>query len=107
MQLRSSILTGSGMLMALESGELASSAIGNYLNADRESPNLNALRLNYTAAYERVFDSRLKVCSLLRKAAFVPGPAELAILFLALVTVFAGASCKRLAVGHLKLYFRT
>jgi flavin-dependent dehydrogenase len=73
--------TGSGMLMALESGELASSAIGNYLNADRESPNLNALRVNYTAAYQRVFDSRLKVCSLLRKAAFVPGLAELAIRF--------------------------
>ena len=73
--------TGSGMLMALESGGLASSAIGNYLNADGESPNLNALRLNYTAAYQRVFDSRLKVCSLLRKAAFVPGLAELAILF--------------------------
>ncbi|HWP53972.1 MAG TPA: FAD-dependent monooxygenase [Pyrinomonadaceae bacterium] len=73
--------TGSGMLMALESGELAASAIGNYLDADGESPNLNALRLNYAAAYQRVFDSRLKVCSLLRKAAFVPGFAGLAIRF--------------------------
>ena len=73
--------TGSGMLMALESGELAASAIGNYLNSDGESLNLNALRINYTAAYQRVFDSRLKVCSLLRKAAFVPGLAGLAILF--------------------------
>ena len=73
--------TGSGMLMALESGELASSAIGNYLNADGESLNLNALLLNYTSSYQRVFDSRLKVCSILRKAAFVPGLAELAIRF--------------------------
>jgi hypothetical protein len=73
--------TGSGMLMALESGELASSAVANYLNAGGESGNLNALRLNYTAAYQTVFDARLKVCSLLRKAAFVPGLAELAIRF--------------------------
>ena len=73
--------TGSGMLMALESGELASSAVANYLNAAGESRNLNALRLNYTAAYQTVFDARLKVCSLLRKAAFVPGLAELAIRF--------------------------
>jgi flavin-dependent dehydrogenase len=73
--------TGSGMLMALESGELASSAVANYLNAAGESRNLNALRLNYTAAYQTVFDARLKVCSLLRKAAFVPGFAELAIRF--------------------------
>ena len=73
--------TGSGMLMALESGELAASAIGNYLDADTESRNLSDLRLQYTAAYHRVFDSRLSVCSLLRKAAFVPGLAELAIRF--------------------------
>lgn len=73
--------TGSGMLMALESGELASSAIANYLGADGESNNLDDLRAKYTAAYVRVFDSRLKVCSLLRKAAFFPGLAELAIHF--------------------------
>jgi flavin-dependent dehydrogenase len=73
--------TGSGMLMALESGELAARVIGNYLDADDESANLNALRSNYAAAYQRVFDSRLKVSSLLRKAAFVPGLAELSIRF--------------------------
>src|SRR6185436_12195864 len=73
--------TGSGMLMALESGELASTAIGNYLNPDGASPNLSALRVNYSAAYQQVFDSRLQVCSLLRKAAFVPGLAALAIRF--------------------------
>jgi flavin-dependent dehydrogenase len=73
--------TGSGMLMALESGELAASAIGNYLDADTESRSLSDLRSQYAAAYQRVFDSRLKVCSVLRKAAFVPGLAELAIRF--------------------------
>lgn len=73
--------TGSGMLMALESGELASRAIGNYLDAGGESHSLDDLRVKYAAAYLRVFDSRLKVCSLLRNAAFVPGLAELAIRF--------------------------
>lgn len=73
--------TGSGMLMALESGELASRAVANYFDADGESKSLDDLRAKYTAAYLRVFDSRLKVCSLLRQAAFVPGLAELAIRF--------------------------
>ncbi len=73
--------TGSGMLMALESGELASNAIGNYLDANDESNSLSDLRLKYATAYHRFFDSRLNVCSLLRKAAFVPGLAELAIRF--------------------------
>lgn len=73
--------TGSGMLMALESGELASRAIGNYLDLGAESQSLSELRLKYAAAYHRFFDSRLNLCSLLRKAAFVPGLAELAIRF--------------------------
>jgi hypothetical protein len=69
------------MLMALESGELAARAIGNYLDADAESHSLSELRVKYSTAYHRFFDSRLNVCSLLRKAAFVPGLAELAIRF--------------------------
>jgi flavin-dependent dehydrogenase len=72
--------TGSGMLMALESGELAAQTIGNYLDVG-ESQGLSDLRLRYTAAYHRLFDARLKVCSLMRQAAFVPGLAELAIRF--------------------------
>ena len=71
--------TGSGMLMALQSGELAAGAAANYLNADPESRTLEDLATNYRAAYQRTFDSRLRVCSLLRKAAFVPRLAELAI----------------------------
>ena len=71
--------TGSGMLMALESGELVANAITQHL------PQLNELRLQtlsekYRAAYERQFNSRLRLCSLIRRAAFAPGVADFAIL---------------------------
>ena len=71
--------TGSGMLMALQSGELAANAIAEYLEAKSGSHSLDQLRANYSAAYDRTFDSRLKICTLMRKAAFVPGLAELAV----------------------------
>jgi len=66
--------TGSGMLMALESGELVAQVIL------RHRPNSFAqLETNYTANYCRAFDSRLRICGLLRRAAFSPRLAELAI----------------------------
>jgi len=71
--------TGSGMLMALESGELSATLISKCLNHQTER-SLEDLRTNYSTVYHRIFDSRLKVCSLMRKLAFVPGFAELAIL---------------------------
>src|SRR5206468_8694887 len=71
--------TGSGMLMALESGELAANAIGDCFNGSAQSESLDALRLKYSAAYRRAFASRLTVCSFIRRAAFVPGLAETAI----------------------------
>jgi len=71
--------TGSGMLMALQSGELAANAIAEYFEAKSGSQSLDQLRANYSAAYDRTFDSRLKICTLMRKAAFVPGLAELAV----------------------------
>jgi flavin-dependent dehydrogenase len=71
--------TGSGMLMALQSGEIAAGATANYLNAYPESRTLEDLAANYRAVYRRTFDSRLRICSLLRKAAFVPRLADLAI----------------------------
>jgi len=71
--------TGSGMLMALQSGELAANAIAEYFEATSGSHSLDQLRANYSAAYDRTFDSRLKICTLMRKAAFVPGLAELAV----------------------------
>ena len=73
--------TGSGMLMALESGELAAQAIAEFLNQSPGSSSLDQLRTAYTDRYRRTFNSRLTVSSLLRKAAFVPGLAESAIAF--------------------------
>jgi len=71
--------TGSGMLMAFESGELVARVIlraamnphGYGFMADVES--------DYTAAYSQTFDSRLRICGLLRRAAFSPRLAELGI----------------------------
>jgi len=58
--------TGSGMLMAFESGELAAEVI----NAHRG--NLEDAGSEYANAYVRKFDSRLRICGLLRRAAFKP-----------------------------------
>ena len=71
--------TGSGMLMALESGELAADLIAGYLSSSRTSPQLRQLNLDYQTAYHRKFDSRLKACAWMRRAAFVPGMADVAI----------------------------
>ena len=64
--------TGSGMLMAFESGELAAEVIVRHRH-DLSSPSLAA---DYTDSYRKKFDSRLKICSLLRRAAFSPRLAE-------------------------------
>jgi len=60
--------TGSGMLMAFESGELAAEVIL------RQHHQLDAATLaaDYTRAYKRKFHSRLRICGLLRHAAFRP-----------------------------------
>jgi flavin-dependent dehydrogenase len=71
--------TGSGMLMALESGELAAGIIAGYLGANVGGLATSELNANYRAAYRERFDSRLRACALLRRAAFVPGLAEVAI----------------------------
>ena len=67
--------TGSGMLMALESGELAASVI----NGQPGVIDPADLEARYRSAYKRKFHSRLRVCSLMRRAAFVPGLAQMAI----------------------------
>ncbi|HYX29699.1 MAG TPA: FAD-dependent oxidoreductase [Pyrinomonadaceae bacterium] len=69
--------TGSGMLMALQSGELAAQTIGDFL--DQKMNALDALRNAYTTRYHQAFHSRLRLCSWLRRAAFVPGLAAAAI----------------------------
>jgi menaquinone-9 beta-reductase len=71
--------TGSGMLMALESGELAARVIGDQLAAIRQGAGLDDLAKRYRAAYHAKFNSRLRVCSIIRRAAFVPGLAQIAI----------------------------
>jgi flavin-dependent dehydrogenase len=58
--------TGSGMLMALESAELLAGAI----SETPDSPRLAAE--NYKQNFQRRFQKRLRVCALMRRAAFVP-----------------------------------
>ena len=68
--------TGSGMLMALESGELAADSIAEFFNC---GGSLGDLRTSYADRYRQTFNSRLRLSSLLRRAAFVPGFATSAI----------------------------
>ncbi len=71
--------TGSGMLMALESGELAAGVIESHLRALRAGESFRALATDYRARYNEKFSARLRVCAMLRRAAFVPRLAEAAI----------------------------
>jgi flavin-dependent dehydrogenase len=69
--------TGSGMLMALESGELAAQTIARHLSSLRNGDEsfINAAT-DYRALYQRTFAARLRVCAWMRRAAFVPRFAE-------------------------------
>jgi flavin-dependent dehydrogenase len=71
--------TGSGMLMALESGELAAAVIVRHLGKPGETPALVALAAEYVREYRRRFKTRLRMCGLLRRVAFNPRFAELTI----------------------------
>ena len=73
--------TGSGMLMAFESGDLAAETILSHRNELAEAN----LLVDYTQRYRNKFGSRLRLCGLLRRAAFNSRLTELG------VTVF-GAS---------------
>jgi flavin-dependent dehydrogenase len=68
--------TGSGMLMALESGELAATSIARHLPQLSEGASFQTLADDYRACYDDRFNTRLRVCSALRRAAFVPRLAE-------------------------------
>ena len=70
--------TGSGMLMAMESGELAATVVSDYFRQGTLA-DIDKLSANYQTAYAQKFESRLRVCSLMRRAAFAPGFAGLAI----------------------------
>ena len=73
--------TGSGMLMALESGELAAAAIAPTLERLESETARQSVSENYSRLYRARFNSRLRLCSMIRRAAFVPGFANLAIRF--------------------------
>jgi flavin-dependent dehydrogenase len=68
--------TGSGMLMALESGEMAAEIISSNLKGLRSHASFDETASAYRALYNRVFGARLRLCSLVRRAAFVPRFAE-------------------------------
>lgn len=72
--------TGSGILMALESGEVAARTILDHLEKLREGASFTALARDYRQNYGQSFNSRLRACSLLRRVAFIPWLAEAAIL---------------------------
>ena len=67
--------TGSGMLMAFESGELAADVIVRH----RDKLSTNELGATYAAEYAQKFDSRLRICGWLRRLAFRPRLAGLGI----------------------------
>jgi flavin-dependent dehydrogenase len=67
--------TGSGMLMAFESGELVAEVIVR----QRDKLTTDELCANYAAEYARKFDSRLRISGWLRRLAFRPRLAGLGI----------------------------
>ncbi len=74
--------TGSGMLLALESAKIAATVIERALS----NPNyvFSDLTAEYNKLYGLSFDRRLRVSSIVRRAAFVPFLAETLIKGLAL-----------------------
>jgi flavin-dependent dehydrogenase len=69
--------TGSGMLMALQSGALAAEICAKHLRP--KDFVWHRLATEYRARHQQKFDRRLRVCSWLRRAAFVPPIAEAAL----------------------------
>jgi len=66
--------TGSGMLMALESGEAAAQTVLRFLPQLRHQGNesLPGLARDYQEHYNQKFGARLRLCAVLRRAAFAP-----------------------------------
>ena len=61
--------TGSGILLALESARIAADVIAVSLRSESD---FAVLAAEYRKKYATVFNTRLRVCSMLRNAAFVP-----------------------------------
>lgn len=73
--------TGSGMLLALESGKIAASSISKTFS---NGFSFEDLATDYKRNYSAAFDRRLRACSILRHAAFSPTLAETTISILKL-----------------------
>ena len=81
--------TGSGMLMALEGGELAARAVSNWLARGAEGS--DGMARDYRRAYAERFDARLRLCGLLRRAALAPA----ALAEVSVVALNASAALRR------------
>ena len=81
--------TGSGMLMALEGGELAAHAVSNWLA--RGGVDFDEIAGDYRRAYASRFDARLRLCGLLRRAALAPT----ALAEVSVIALGASASLRR------------
>jgi flavin-dependent dehydrogenase len=68
--------TGSGMLMALESGALLSQTIVRHRDKLCDPAQHTGIAHDYLKAYDRSFNSRLRVCEMLRRVAFNPKLAQ-------------------------------
>ena len=64
--------TGSGMLMALESGKLAAEVVAAWLPRAHAAGAHAALAAVYRTRYGAQFNARLRLCAWLRRAAFAP-----------------------------------
>jgi menaquinone-9 beta-reductase len=71
--------SGSGMLMALENGELAAEVVSRYLPELKKIREFETMAQAYRDLYRERFSARLRICGLLRRAAFMPGLANAAI----------------------------
>lgn len=68
--------TGSGMLMALESGDLVARVIVRHRDKLKEREGLKIVGADFLKAYNQTFDSRLRTSALLRHVAFRPRLAQ-------------------------------
>ena len=100
--------TGSGMLMALEGGELAAEVLARWLprlregdkHAHRTGALLSALAADYAARYEGRFGPRLRLCSWLRRAAFAPRAFVEAAVFALGASAYTRRALARATRGH-------
>lgn len=71
--------TGTGIQIALRSGELAAAAIVHHASGNKNGAGSNLVRkvlTSYSSDYEREFGNRMAVAAILRRAALTPGVAN-------------------------------